>query len=415
MRQVWDLTRRHGLWRAASMVRRRLSSGPGSLKSRNVFMHYDFVRVAKVELASGKALAGTLLWFIPDFNIGSGGHQTIFRTIMHLERMGWESNIVIVSPTNHPTAESARQDICNHFFPLKAKVFMGFDGLPNSEFVIATGWQTAYPVRAVAGDAKKLYFVQDFEPSFYPTGTESVLAENTYRFGFFGITAGGWLARRLKDEYGMLTHAISFGVDHGCYRERPRREPEVKRVFFYARPPTPRRAFEFGLLVLEAVSRRLPDTQFILAGWDVSDYVIPFPHLSAGVVSPEELADVFSQCDAALILSLTNLSLMPLELMASGCAVVSNRGDCVEWLLNDEVALLTDPTLEALTDALCDLLQDDQARLAQCQRATAFARQQHWEASGDAFIQGLLAARQALTPANNDAVYKEPLHAATSV
>lgn len=415
MRQVWDLTRRHGLWRAASMVRRRLSSGPGSLKSRNVFMHYDFVRVAKVELASGKALAGTLLWFIPDFNIGSGGHQTIFRTIMHLERMGWESNIVIVSPTNHPTAESARQDICNHFFPLKAKVFMGFDGLPNSEFVIATGWQTAYPVRAVAGDAKKLYFVQDFEPSFYPTGTESVLAENTYRFGFFGITAGGWLARRLKDEYGMLTHAISFGVDHGCYRERPRREPEVKRVFFYARPPTPRRAFEFGLLVLEAVSRRLPDTQFILAGWDVSDYVIPFPHLSAGVVSPEELADVFSQCDAALILSLTNLSLMPLELMASGCAVVSNRGDCVEWLLNDEVALLTDPTLEALTDALCDLLQDDQARLAQCQRATAFARQQHWEASGDAFIQGLLAARQALTPANNDAVYKEPLNAATSV
>jgi len=61
------------------------------------------------------------------------------------------------------------------------------------------------------------------------------------------------------------------------------------------------------------------------------------------------------------------------------------------------------------------LLQDDEARLAQCQRATAFARQQHWEASGDAFIQGLLAARQALTPANNDAVYKEPLHAATSV
>lgn len=415
MRQVWDLTRRHGPWRALSMVRRRLSSGPGSLKSRNVFLHYDFVRVDKVELASGKARAGTLLWFIPDFNIGSGGHQTIFRTIMHLERMGWESNIVIVSPTNHATAESARQDICNHFFPLKAGVFMGFDGLPNSEFVIATGWQTAYPVRAVAGDAKKLYFVQDFEPSFYSTGTESVLAENTYRFGFFGITAGGWLARKLKDEYGMLTHAISFGVDHDCYRQRPRREPEVKRVFFYARPPTPRRAFEFGLLVLEAVSRRLPDTQFILAGWDVSDYVIPFPHLSAGVVSPEELADVFSQCDAALILSLTNLSLMPLELMASGCAVVSNRGDCVEWLLNDDVALLTDPTLEALTDALCQLLQDDAVRLAQRERALTFARQQHWEASADAFMQGLLTARQALAPANEDAVHKGPVNAAASV
>ena len=415
MRQVWNLTKRHGLWGALSMVRRRLAQGPGSLKSRNVFMHYDFVRVAKVELAAEKARAGTLLWFIPDFNIGSGGHQTIFRTIMHLERMGWESNIVIVSPTNHATAELARQDICDYFFPLKAKVFMGFEGLPNSEFVIATGWQTAYPVRAVTGDAKKLYFVQDFEPSFYPMGTESVLADNTYRFGFYGITAGGWLAHKLKAEYGMQTHPISFGVDHDCYRERPRREQQIKRVFFYARPPTPRRAFEFGLLVLEAVSRRLPDVQFILAGWDVSDYLIPFPHLSAGVVSPEELADAFSQCDAALILSLTNLSLMPLELMASGCAVVSNRGECVEWLLNDDVALLTEPTLEALTDALCHLLQDDAARQAQCQRAMAFARQQHWEASAESFAQGLLAARQALTPAHGRAAHQEPVNAAVSV
>lgn len=415
MRQVWDLTKRHGLLGALSMVKRRLRHGPGSSHSRNVFKHYDFVRVGKVELAPGMAREGTLLWFIPDFNIGSGGHQTIFRTIMRLEHMGWESNIVIVGPANHATAESARQDICEHFFPVKAKVFMGFDGLPNSEFVIATGWQTAYPVKAIAGDVKKLYFVQDFEPSFYPAGTESMLAENTYRFGFFGITAGGWLAQKLKDEYGMQTHPISFGVDHDCYRLRPKRDPGVKRVFFYARPPTPRRAFEFGLLVLEAVSRRLPDTQFILAGWDVSDYLIPFPHLPAGVVSPEELADVFSQCDAALILSLTNLSLMPLELMAAGCAVVSNRGDCVEWLLNDDVALLTDPTLEALTDALCHLLQDDEARMAQCQRAQAFAVEQHWEASADAFVQGLLAARKALAPANETAVYKGPVNAVESV
>ena len=399
-RQVWDLTRRHGVLHTLSMVRQRLRRGHGGLhKSRDVFAHYDFVRVDRIDLAPQAARAGTLLWFIPDFNIGSGGHQTIFRTIWHLERMGWESGIVIVSPAVHATAESARDDICEHFFPLQARVFMGFEGLPSSEFVIATGWQTAYPVRAVAGSVRKLYFVQDFEPSFYPTGTESVLADNTYHFGFFGITAGGWLASKLRAEYGMLAHPISFGVDHDLYRQRPRREPHIKRVFFYARPPTPRRAFEFGLLVLEAVSRRLPDTQFILAGWDVSDYHIPFPHLAAGVITPHELADVFSQCDAALVLSLTNLSLMPLEVMAAGCAVVSNRGDCVEWLLNDEVALLTEPTLEALSDALCHLLENDAARQALCQRAQAFARNQHWKASAEAFEQGLLEARRLLPEA----------------
>ena len=101
VRQVWALAKRHGILGAMSMVKRRLKHGPGSSKTRNVFQHYDFVRVDQVELAAEPAREGTLLWFIPDFNIGSGGHQTIFRTIMRLERMGWESNIVIVGPAHH--------------------------------------------------------------------------------------------------------------------------------------------------------------------------------------------------------------------------------------------------------------------------------------------------------------------------
>lgn len=395
LRKVHELVRRHGLRHTLSMIRMRLKHGPGApIKSRNVFAHYDFVRTETLHLAQERARPNTLLWFVPDFNIGSGGHQTIFRMVWHLERMGWESGIVVVNPTVHATAELARNDIREHFFPLNAKVYLGLKGLPNSEFAVATGWQTAYPVRAIsASRLKKLYFVQDFEPSFYPTGTESVLADNTYRFGFFGITAGAWLAHKLKAEYGMATHAISFGVDHELYFPRPRRNAEVKRVFFYARPPTPRRAFELGLLVLEAVSRRLPATEFILAGWDVADYHIPFPHLATGVISPTELADVFSQCDVALVLSLTNLSLMPLELMAAGCAVVSNRGDCVEWLLNDDLALLTDPTPEALSQALCHLLENKTERTYLCNRARAFAQEQHWSACAQAFEQGLIEAR----------------------
>ena len=33
--------------------------------------------------------------------------------------------------------------------------------------------------------------------SFYPAGSQSLLAEATYRFGFHGVTAGRWLAQRL--------------------------------------------------------------------------------------------------------------------------------------------------------------------------------------------------------------------------
>jgi len=386
-RKALVLLLRHGLGFTLRTIWRRLRYGPRTLA--DVIDHYQFALPHVIQPASGPTQPGTLLWFIPDFNIGSGGHTTIFRTIWHLEQKGWHSGIVIVKPEMHQSANQARIDIHAHFFPLQAKIYLGTHHLPPCEFAIATGWDTAYSVRAFSGARHKLYFVQDFEPYFFAVGSDYILAENTYRFGFFGITAGDWLANKLAHDYGMLTHAIHFGVDLERYHRRPRREPHIRRVFFYARPPTQRRAFELGLLVLNAVWERLPQTHFIMAGWDTSHYRIPFPHLSCGTVTPDALADVFSQCDVALVLSLTNASLMPPELMACGCAVVSNRGANVEWLLNDDVALLVDTTPEALTDAVCTLLQDDARRNALSTRGEAWARSLHWVDMASQFEAGL--------------------------
>ena len=400
LRHVWLLAASQGPGRAARLVLRRLVHGPGSTRI-DVLGHFDFVERERVDALPGVAAAGSLLWFVPDFNIGSGGHLNIFRIIWNLERMGYASAIVIVKPALHHDAAEAREEIRTHFFPLEAQVYVGLDALPPCEFAVATGWDTAYAVRAFAGARHKLYFVQDYEPWFFPMGTEFVLARNTYGFGFFGITAGAWLAGKLAAEHGMGTHAVGFGVEQERYRRLPRREAGRKRVFFYARPPTPRRAFELGLLVLAAVARRLPQTQFVLAGWDTESYHIPFEHLACGTLALDDLPDIYSQCDVALVLSLTNLSLLPLELMACGCTVVSNRGPNVEWLLDDDVALLADTTPEDLAGAICTLLRDDEKRLALSARAEAFARGQAWDAVARDFEAGMRAARHA-SPSNEE-------------
>ena len=150
-------------------------------------------------------------------------------------------------------------------------------------------------------------------------------------------------------------------------------------------------------MVLNLVHKALPSTEFILAGWDTSNYEIPFPHLAAGTVRVDELPDVYAQCDVALVLSLTNLSLMPLELMACRCAVVSNRGANVEWLLNDDVAMLCDSTPEALANAVCEALVNDAKRLELIDRAERFATMQHWEAGAAEFEKGLIAARETVS------------------
>lgn len=351
----------------------------------DVVSFYDFVRHQPFgePLDRDRCDRKSVNWVIPDFGIGSGGHINIFRLVENLERQGYTCHITIVGPCQFASGEAARDSIRKHFSPVQASVGIGEASLQPAWITVATSWITAHTVRNFRGTALRCYFVQDFEPFFYAHGSDYLWAEQTYRFNFFGITAGQWLADKLAREYGMRTAAMGFSFDRDLYRPYPRRDPHTRTVFFYARPVTPRRAFELGLLVLAEVAKQLPDTQFILAGWDTSNYVLPFQHSSPGVLALKDLPELYSQCDAALVLSFTNLSLLPLELMASGCPVVSNRGPNVEWLLTEDVAVLAEPTVEALSEALVALLLDEPRRKQLVEQGLAYAEQTSWEAESD--------------------------------
>lgn len=336
------------------------------LSKIQVLEFYDFVRHRPV---GDPALAQnidrrTINWYIPPFGFGSGGHLNIFRFIQNLEREGFECRIIIVGNPRPSSGEVARKQICDWFFPLKAPVFLNEADVPPAHITVATSWQTAYNVRNFLSTNHHCYFVQDFEPYFYAAGSEYAWAEATYRFGFTGITAGTWLEKKLAKDYGMQTSSVGFSFDRDLYKPFPRKNPAQRSVFFYARPPTQRRAFEMGLLVLADVVRRIPDVGIVFAGWDVSNYDIPFTHINAGVMRVGDLPDLYSQCDVALVLSFTNLSLLPLELMACGTPVVSNRAGCTEWLLEDHNSELAEATVEALSDAVCRVLEDPVRRAA---------------------------------------------------
>jgi glycosyltransferase involved in cell wall biosynthesis len=192
----------------------------------------------------------------------------------------------------------------------------------------------------------------------------------------------------------MRTHALGFSYDRSLYEVQPVGEVRAKKnIFFYARPATARRGFDLGVLALAEVARRMPNAVAILAGGSLDGYDLPFPHIDAGVLSIDKLGELYGRCDAALVLSFTNLSLLPLELMACGVPVVSNRAPCTEWLLNDDNAFLAEPTVGALADALCALLQNpaEAARLRQAGLTTAAASS--WTREGEklgAILRGLM-------------------------
>ena len=295
-------------------------------------------------------------WVIPPVTPGSGGHTTIFRTISHLERMGIHNRIYIYQNKLFDSDQTFRKFLNEHFSAAlteqSVETFISVDSMKYAHATIATGWQTAYFVRRFNNTDNKFYFVQDFEPMFDPLGSKYLLAENTYRFGFKAITAGDWLKDKMHDEYGMEAVSFGFSCDRSIYKPIPKTDSQ-KRIFFYARPVTPRRAFEIGLLALNEVYKKHPDIEVVFAGWDVSKYNIPFKHKNMGTVLPSDLAKAFSSSDICLVMSVSNLSLMPLEIMSSGSVCATSYGANNEWLLSEENTILFNNDPIEIADKLC--------------------------------------------------------------
>lgn len=323
-------------------------------------------------------------WVMSPPGKGSGGHQNIFRFIKYLEEAGHTCNVYLYSTSHFPTVAEIRQVLKESYPKTKASIqWLKKTPMTAADAIFATGWETAYPVFNQKTSAKKFYFVQDFEPLFYPTGTDVILAENTYRFGFYGITAGGWLSKKLHAEYGMETDHFDFGADTSMYKHS--NHGKRKEIFFYARPVTARRGFELGVMALEIFSKMHPEYTINMAGWDISDYKLPFKANNLGTVNIEDLSAIYNRCATALVLSLTNMSLLPLELLACGTIPVVNDGENNRLVSNNPYIAYSQTAPGALARKLSEVVIMKNLE-EYAEKASQSVRGVSWDHSGKKFV-----------------------------
>lgn len=312
-----------------------------------------------------------------------GGHQNIFRFIDFLDDAGYTNNVYLYSTYDDTTPEEAARNVAGYSKASRTKFYRYDDGMTEADVLFATGWETAYPVFNTVTDAKKMYFVQDFEPLFYAMGTNYILAENTYRFGFRGITAGGWLSNKLASDYGMKTDHYDFGSDPARYRHE--NDNERKKVFFYARPVTERRGFDLGVMALELFHEQHPEYEIVMAGWDVSGYDVPFPYVNHKSLSLDELSTVYNECSAALVISLTNMSLLPLELLSCGTIPVVNEGDN-NSMVSDNPYIVYTPASPAVMAREMSTIVSRKNAAAHARKASTSVQGLGWDKAGEKFI-----------------------------
>lgn len=294
-----------------------------------------------------------LAWLCAPPGAGAGGFTTIARLIGGLRGAGHDCLLYLHDRHGWPLARH-RETIAEWWPQLRGvAVHDAAQGIADAHALFATSWETAYPVLTSPARGLRLYLVQDHEPSFYPAGSEALLATATYRFGFHGVTAGRWLAQLLSNEYGMSADWFELG----CDLERYRVDPDTVRcgVCVYCRPSTPRRGFELALAALEIFAQRNPSAPIHLFGERAG--ATPFAAIDHGLLSPAKLNALYNECVAGLVISATNVSLIPYEMLAAGCIAVVNDALHNRIVLGNEHVVYAEATPYAIADALCDLLR----------------------------------------------------------
>ena len=315
-------------------------------------------------------------WVVPDFSPGSGGHSTIFRIVRWLEFFGHRNTIWFTHLVMHGSIADVYDDIVKYFQPLKADVRVCDDSfaLQNGDAVIATGWQTVSHVSQSDGFLGRFYFVQDFEPAFYPVGSQSICAELTYHLDLGCICASEWLAEKLTRDYDRWTRSFKLAYDNSTYfplktgRKRGRGKPF--RIAVYARASTARRCVDLALLALEELARDEPNIEVTLFSAEMDKARAPYPCKLYGVMNPSELADLYRSSDLGICFSATNYSLIPQEMMACGLPVLELNSESSRRIFPDGVVTLTGPSPGQICRDIQTLIRNP--TLLSAQRRKAF-------------------------------------------
>ncbi len=248
---------------------------------------------------------------------------------------------------------------------------------------VATAWWTAYAAQRLSAwqganggiDRPMVYLIQDFEPGFYAWSSQYALSLSTYRCDRdIAIFNTGLLADFFA-HHGMRYATASVfepvlhdGLRTALTKSRSANATRDRRIVVYARPGTPRNAFELiceGLRLWGWKDPRSAQWEVAAPGEIESDLDLgPFKLKALGKLDIDAYATLLSTSSIGLSLMVSpHPSYPPLEMAAFGMSVLTNRYD--NKRLDETVAnvhSLASMTPEAICAGLSALVDACEAR-----------------------------------------------------
>lgn len=331
-----------------------------------------------------------VVMILPNIYPNLGGITSALRILTSIQKHGCQVTIAVIDNMN---IEEAKKNAVCCIPEFKGEVIKAKDCLQNEyDVCIATNWYTAYWARKFGG--YKVYFVQDYEPEFYEANDFSYLAKETYGFGYHIISLGKWniekIQKNVSDLRGKLDYVdFPYSKSEYVYHNRDYLSYKDKKEINIA-------------CYIRYIGRRIPYIcEYILdrtkTSLEAEGYRINICFFgidkhnrfkcgkNLGKLSRRELSNLYQNSDFGMVASMSNISLVPYEMLASGLPLIEFQQGSYSYFLDNDTAILTDFDYRTLVSKITEVIEHPEILESMHRRAEEKLKNISWNTTCEQF------------------------------
>ena len=324
---------------------------------------------------------GVRVLFVLPVRGGSGGANSVVQEVAGMRSLGMDARIAV--DARH--AESMDRFYADVLGPDSRIVFATDAELmtvaERFDVIVATLWSTPALIAPVAErwpQKAYVYYVQDYEPWFFPhdpVSRATALDSYTRVPNMVLMAKTDWICRTVREHHGVEVFRVAPSLDHDVFYSAQRPRSGHVALSAMIRPSTPRRAPVRTLRVLRNLTRRFDALRILLFGCETDaledlarrdpEFELDFEFENRGILTRRDVASLLRESDIFVDLSdYQAFGRSGLEAMACGCAtVLPAQGGADEYVVDGENAFLVDTTsLADMSAAIGRLIEDRSLR-----------------------------------------------------
>lgn len=262
------------------------------------------------------------------------------------------------------------------------------------DVVIASSWDTVHYVKKFK--SYRMYFVQDFEPYFYPFGDKFLMAKKTYEQGLHMVSLGGWNKKEIEKHCQPVSpiDCVEFPCerseyphmerDYTAYAEKKKIIIAVYLKYYGKRLPS---TIQYMLGKVKDAFAQRDGIELDIRYFGEAKSFLPKNGVNVGMLNKEELKKLYAEADFGMVASLSNISLIPYEMLASGLPLIEFEDGTFSEFFPENCALLTSLSWKDLYLQMRDCLEEPVRLQLRDINATEYLETLSWEKTGRQFFE----------------------------